>query len=261
MSTPESLSRADLTKALPFAGAMIRYAFYLIGIAVIATFALIGVPIRAPQPAVTKVDEPPSFHLAASHLQRLPATSQILSHRYYGRMEVRHYGQLYDRDTDLTIAMFMPPKDTPMIREAGQQLRDIRPMSTARAVFGSSYFDLTTRFGAVRATELRVESDGQWKQCLAYLSRFDTSAVYITGWYCDASGAKPSAGQLACTLDKLMLDQELASKEADAFLRQRIARPASCLAIPVAQTTDIRSRGGVSSPQRWSTPNAQQRRY
>ena len=73
---------------------------------------------------------------------------------------------------------------------------------------------------------MRVDTDGRWKQCLAYRSRFDTAAVYLTGWYCDGSGSKPSANALACILDKLVIERELASKEADAFLRGRMTKPA-----------------------------------
>jgi hypothetical protein len=80
------------------------------------------------------------------------------------------------------------------------------------------------------------------------------------GWFCDASGAKPSAATLACTLDRLTLDRDPDSKAANVFLRERLARPASCSAIPVSQTTDTRPRSGISSPQRWSTPSAQRGR-
>ena len=128
-----------------------------------------------------------------------------------------------------------------------------------RYAMTSIYHDLETRFGALRATEFRVESDGQWKQCLAFASRFDTTAFYLVGSFCDASGAKPNAGTLACMLDKLTLDRDLASRDADAFLRTRMARPASCSAIPVSQTTDTGSRPRVAPPQNWSLPNAQRR--
>ena len=57
---------------------------------------------------------------------------------------------------------------------------------------------------------MRVDTDGRWKQCLAFRSRFDTAAVYLTGWYCDGSGSKPSPNALACVLDKLVIERELA---------------------------------------------------
>ena len=91
MSTsPDAISRDHIVKALPYAGAMIRYAFYTLGIFIIISVSLIGLPIRpAPVMQVKKVDGPPAFHLAALHLQRLPKTTQILTHRHYGRVEVR----------------------------------------------------------------------------------------------------------------------------------------------------------------------------
>jgi hypothetical protein len=263
---PARITRDDVVQAMPILGQMIRYAFYVCGVVVAGMVMFFGLPIRRPpppKPPVVKLDETPHFSLAAPHLQRLALTTQILQHNYYGRVEVRQYGQLYDRDVDLTLAVIMPPAGVPMIREFGQQLRDIRPMRTAHAVFGQNFFDIYTRFGPVRAVDLRVESDGQWKLCLAYLSRFDTLSLYITGWYCDASGAAPSVEKLACTLDKLAFDgNELQSKAAEAFLREKLAKPASCSATPVSQTIDTRPRGSrPSPPQRWSTPSGTYRSY
>lgn len=262
MSRVEPISRTDVTNAIGHVGVAVRYTFYVIGALALAIVGLFFWSASALfDYRVKTVNDTPGFQLVAPQLQRLAATSQILTSRYYGRMEIRQYGQLYDRDVDLTVALVMPPAGTPMIREFGRQLRDIRPMQIAQAVFGTTYFDMQTRFGSVRATDLRVHSDGQWKQCLAYLSRFESLSAYLTGWYCDASGARPSAEKLACMLDRLTLDKELVSKEADAFLRARVSRPASCSAEPVAQTTDTRSRSNVSSPQRWSTPSPTYRRY
>jgi hypothetical protein len=56
-----------------------------------------------------------------------------------------------------------------------------------------------------------------------------------------------------------VLDKPLASKEADAFVRAHMARPANCSAVPVSQTVDTRSRTSKNSPGRWSMPSA--RRY
>ena len=63
-----------------------------------------------------------------------------------------------------------------------------------------------------------------------------------------APGDKPSAHTLACLLDKLVLDNSLTSKEADGFLRAKLAKPAYCMAEQVTQTTDTNSRR-TSSPQ------------
>jgi hypothetical protein len=102
---------------------------------------------------------------------------------------------------------------------------------------------------------MRIETDGRWKQCLAFRSRLETAAIYFTGWYCDATGSKPGADTLACMLDRLTIDRELSSKEADAFMRTRMARPSYCFSEPVNQTSDNRARRRPSSPARWSQPS------
>src|SRR5262249_34835434 len=154
------------------------------------------------------------------------------------------YGSFHNRDINFSVGMGFPP-DGAVKFDPAPQLSSLAP-STLRTVMSSNYHDLETRFGAVRAMEARIDNDGQWKQCLAFASRFETSTLYLIGWYCDATGAKPSAGSLACIIDKLTLDRPLASNDADTFLRARAARPASCSATPVSQTYDTRSRATIS---------------
>jgi hypothetical protein len=258
-SITEPLTRPAISTIVSGTGSVIRYTFYLFGAIVFGCIALTALLVWNSRTVI--LNEMPAFHLASGHLQRLSAATEVIASGTYGRAEVRQYGQLYDRDVDLTIALVTPKSGTPLNREFSQQLRDIRPMRTARVNFGTIFYDLETRFGPVRAAELRVDSDGQWKQCLGFLSRLETRAVYFTGWYCDQSGVKPSPDRLACMLDKLTLDKDLASKDATAFMRERMQRAPNCSATPVSQTSDTRSRSGISSPQRWSTPQAQQRRY
>jgi hypothetical protein len=122
----------------------------------------------------------------------------------------------------------------------------------------STHYDLETRYGPVHAVEMRVETDGRWKQCLSYSSRFNTNAVALLGWSCDATGSKPGPDALACALDKLVLDKPLATADADVFMRERMMRPANCSATLVSQTIDVRSRP-VSPPSRWSQPSSRTR--
>jgi hypothetical protein len=255
-SMSESISRPSLNAVVSGTGIIIRYSFYLVGALVLG---MIGLAMLTFYGGRTRtVDERPAFRLAAQHLSALTMRSQIVTGGQFGRLELIQYGALHDRGVNLNIGMGFPPADALITRDSMPQLSSLMPRNR-RTVLSSTHYDLETRFGPARATDLRIESDGQWKQCLAFASRFDTTAVYLMGWYCDASGAKPSAASLACMLDRLTLDRPLASKEADAFMRERLVRPASCSAIPVSQTIDTRQRSRMSTPQRWSTPSAQQR--
>lgn len=241
--------------SVAIAGTAIRYGFYLIAAAVLA---IIGISVMAQWKVPTRpISDPPAFRIAASQLASLPVTGHVVASSRFGRAEVRQYGRLHNRDIDLAVVMIMPPKGVGMGTEFGQDLREINVLRHTRAVLLPARYDLETRLGEFRATEMRVDADGRWKQCLAFRSRLDTAAVYLTGWFCDATGSKPSAGQLACMLDRFTLDAELASKEADAFLRARTARSPRCQGTPVSQTTDTGYRS-IPSPSRWS-PNGTRR--
>ena len=250
------MSGTSLTALVTGTGVIVRYSFYLVGTIVLGMIGIGVFSVYKSQPRA--IEERPSFRLAAPDLARLPTRAQTVSGGRFGRMELLQYGALHNRDLNFSIGMGFPPAGALVTADSVPQVSSLMPRNM-RYAMTSNYHDLETRFGALRATEFRVESDGQWKQCLAFASRFDTTALYLIGWSCDASGAKPSAGTLACTLDKLTLDRDLAARDADAFLRARLVRPATCSAIPVSQTTDIRARPRVAPPQNWSMPNAQRR--
>jgi hypothetical protein len=239
------------------AGVAIRYSFYLGGALV---FAIIVVAIAYVWfNRVQHIDTPPAFRVAAPQLARLAASGHVTTGGKLGRAEILQYGHLHNRDMNMTVVLFMPRSDTFMGTEAGQIMRNVHSLRPMRAVYTQNYYDLETRFGDVRAADMRAYTDGRWKLCLSFLSRFDIASVFLAGWYCDASGAKPSAHALACMLDRLALDKPLASKSADAFIRARIARPPACSAMPVSQTADTRSRTSKNSPAKWSMPSAKQR--
>jgi hypothetical protein len=240
-----------------YAGAFIRYAFYLLGALVFAVI-LIGV-LSVSKTRVKRVEQQPAFRLDAAELARMPVRSHVIT-GHGARMEVRQHGQLHDRDADMTIALVMPPRGWPGGNQLGVELANMGPARLVSWRLTQAYYDLDTRFGPVRAAEMTVDADGRRKLCLGFLSRFDSTAVYLKGWHCEASGTKASPDNLACILDRLVLDSRLSSAAADAFLRERAARKAFCAARPVTQTTDTGGRR-PSSPARWSAPQAQQRRY
>lgn len=191
----------QLSSAVSVVGIAMRYGFYAIGAVVLA---LIGVSIVSLWKVAPKaIDESPAFRIASSTLAGLPITGHVVSSSAFGRAEVRQYGMLHNRSTDFAIVMVMPPQGVGMGTRFVQDLREANLLRSARAVMLPNHYDLDTRFGEFRATEMRVETDGRWKQCLAFRSRLDTAAVYLTGWFCDATGTKPSADALACIIDSL----------------------------------------------------------
>jgi hypothetical protein len=251
-----SLDTEVLSRASAVAVIGIRYGLYLVGVLVLGGVAL--AMLLAWQGRARVLDAPPAFRLTAATLAQLPASGHVVTSARFGRIEVRQHGRLSNRGVDLALIAVMPPRGLVMGTELAQDLRDVNLLRSVRAVMLPVHHDLVTRYGEFRAIEMRVDADGRWKQCLAFRSRLETTAIYFTGWHCDGSGAKPAAQLLACMLDTLSLDAFLASREADQHLRARLLRAPLCSAERVTQTTDIRQRRS-SSPARWSQPNAQRR--
>src|SRR5262249_38692649 len=161
------------------------------GVFVLVVMAII--PFLRSDP-VRPVDDNPSFRLTSPEVARLPVTGSVTTGRG-SRVEMRQYGRLHDRDKDFTVVMVMPPKEQGGARDFAAEMTHFDSMQgglafvTAYGVqmrvlygagplqsaqFSSSYHDLQTRLGPVRAREFRINADGRYKLCLAYLSRFET---------------------------------------------------------------------------------------
>ncbi|SEI22128.1 hypothetical protein [Tardiphaga sp. OK245] len=245
----------QFTSAVSLAGVFVRYAFYFFGMIVFGLIAFGVIWLWGNR--VQVVQDKPAFRITDGSFTRLPVSSDIIISGLLGRVEVMQYGTLDHRGIDLTVAIAFPPPGGLQTRPTFEP-RETKLLRNMRFQTLSTHFDLETRYGPVHAVETRVETDGRWKQCLAFSSRFDTRAVFLSGWTCDATGTKPGADALACALDKLVIDKELPTKEADAYLRARMTRPAYCAARQVTQTFDTGSRP-IAPPSRWSQPSARTR--
>lgn len=235
-----SFDRSHISTASSYAGKAVRYSFYVVGTIVLALIGIVVVRVTSFFDQPSRVSAKASFQISAPELTRLSPTTN--SARFNaGWQETLQYGQVYDRNTDFTLVINMPSNpDTPVVRDYSYEMSSLRPLLRTAYIGSSTYYDLQTRFGQVRAANFQVNSDGQIKLCVSYLSRFDTTAVYLKGWYCEASGARPNFHTLACILDRVTLKGVLPTAAAQSFFEERMKRPARCSAEPVSQTTDTR---------------------
>lgn len=238
------IDRATIRTATRTATSFARFSFYAAGIFGFVSLGLLASWIWTRLPGyVPGVKSEPVFQVRASVLAHRPQTLKAETNAY-GWMQSLQYGQLYDRDVDLTMVMIVPhERYQTLTRDYAAEIAGLRPLYRKRYLISSNnFYDLETRFGAVRASEFSINADGRAKLCISYLSRFQSDAFYLKGWYCEANGARPSFSALACIIDQLALGKPLKSKEATAFITERMKRPPRCYADPVSQTTDTGSR-------------------
>lgn len=225
---------------LAIAGKAVRYSFYVVGTVVLALIGIVLLRVTSFFDQPSRVSNKVSFQVNAPELARLTPTAN--SARFNaGWQEILQYGHVYDRDTDFTLVINLPSNpDTPVVRDYSQEMASLRPLLRTAYSGSAAYYDLQTRFGPARAASFQINADGQVKLCVSYLSRFETTAVYLKGWYCEASGARPNFHTLACMLDRIALKGVLPTAAAQAFFEERMKRSARCSAEPVSQTTDTR---------------------
>jgi len=235
------VNRSNVGLAANYTGIFIRYAFYSFGALMFGVVALVAITVWNRLPSSTSAAQP-AFQFATSALSQRPQSRAAIQHAS-GWAERLQYGQLYDRDVDMTTVMIVPrPEYQNLTRDFNSEIGQLQPISARTQAYPRVFYDLETRFGPVRASEFSINSDGRVKLCVAYLSRFASPAFYLKGWYCEANGARPNYAAVACVLDKLTLQHPLPSDDANAFINEQMKRPARCTAEPVSQTTDTSPR-------------------
>lgn len=235
-------SRSDVRVAAQAANSMVRFFFYGAGIFAFVVMGLLAHWIWSRLPySYSAAKSKPVFEFTANALSGRPQTRKA-ENNIYGWVESLQYGQLYDRDVDMTVLMVVPSESHQnLTRDYGREIAALRPIAGRSYRIGGSsgaFYDLETRFGELRASEFTINADGRTKLCISYLSRFESAAFYLKGWYCEANGARPNFRDVACVIDKLTLNGKLPSGEATAFISERMKRPQRCTAEPVTQTTD-----------------------
>jgi hypothetical protein len=216
----------------------------LAGLAAVFVACIVGLFVVMQGRANQK--DPSAMRLGDADLSRLPTHSFVTDNPSIGHGETRQYGMFDSSAKDVTVMMVLPAAGQPVGRDFIQEVRWLDPIRGATRAAMATTYELETRFGIFQAAEIQIDMAERWKDCLAFLSRFETSSIYIKGWYCDAVGTKPNAERLACALDSLTLDKALVSASADAFMREHIAKPSFCAAL---------SRGGDGRDLRMFTGN------
>ncbi|MBN9582176.1 MAG: hypothetical protein J0G37_11855 [Afipia sp.] len=235
---------SPLSTAGVYAGKAIRMSFYIAGTVVFAVMAIAVLRVSSFFGQPSSVSARASFKINAPELTRLPAAAST-SRFNAGWQETVQHGQIYDRDTDFTLVVTMPTDPgVPQVRDYSSEMSSLQPLirTTFTGMGATTYYDLETRFGPVRAANFQINADGRIKLCVSYVSRFDTDALRYKGWLCEASGARPNFTALACILDRITLKNPLPTAAAQTFFDSRASRSPRCTAEPVSQTTDTRPR-------------------
>jgi len=188
-----------------------------VGLGVVA-FLILGAVRGEPNPAAIRISE--------AAFAKVPTQSFIGSDAQSGRREVRAYGKLDDTLMDATLVLTMPPAGQSLTRDFDQEVSELAPLRNTKALITGT-FDFATRYGGYRAVEFNLDLEVRWKQCFAFMSRFESPAVYVKGWLCEEVGKKTSADRIACLLDSLSFDR-VPSAEAEAFLQARATRDPLC---------------------------------
>jgi len=237
-------------------GGMLTRRPIFLGLAVALIALIIGLPMvlsqmraRDRDPAVVRFSDP--------NISRLHTRSFIAENGVIGHGEIRQYGLLDDPNRDVTLIMVIPPAGQSLARDFVTEVRSLDLLRNAAHAAMTRSYEVQTRFGLYQAADLQIDMVGRWKDCLAFMSRFETNSIYIKGWYCDDVGNKPKAEKLACVLDSVVIDRALESASATAFMREHSARPGFCGAVDRGEDHGVRALTAL--PSQWTVDGGSQK--
>ena len=244
--------------SLTVAGVIIRYGFYAVGMLV---FGVIGLGITSIWNVVPKkIDAAPAFRVASGEF------AGNADRQRGDQLPIRPRSRCFNTVSSTTAIPTSPSSWCCRRMSSGVKLvQDLNNPDLLRLkrprIMSKTHYDLETRFGEFRATEMRVDTDGRWKQCLVVpqpLRQSDCGDHRLVlrrqrqQAKSELAGLHPRQDRARAT----SLSRRVRTISSASGWRSRGIASAE----PVSQTTDTGHRG-VSPPSRWSQPSAQYRRY
>jgi hypothetical protein len=105
-------------------------------------------------------------------------------------------------------------------------------------------YALATRWGRLAGEGFVLKSDALMKNCISFVSRFETRAIIMSGYACAAPGRDVSVAEIACLIDGLRFVRLPSSEVVRAYVGAREAAGPACSAETTARPS---VRGSYSS--------------
>jgi hypothetical protein len=225
-----------------------KFTFLILGCFFFGLFALIAWFIVGKLPTATR--ERPVISWPVESLANVASVPLSFADERGGREDIWQFG---GPGTTKPFASLIFWQRLDRVRAVPVQLNTLKGMLPLRQLNphpqqnGASY-EMFTRWGKFSGQDYNYrETNGRMRDCIVFLSVFETPEFSIGGFYCNADGAPAAAGPLACMLDRIQLDSEAKVTPATTFLRQKASEPAKCSHrshYPPTNRQIIRNRNG-----------------
>ena len=149
-----------------------------------------------------------SYDLPANSRFLRPGADRIAEQsRWFGHRDTITVGALSDERDNLILTV-----DYPKAGNGGRYDRDF--VAAFRSMPGRYQFShmrdgyrytLQTRWGRIAATGYVAASDAFRKNCLSFVSQFETRMMIVSGQICASPGRDVSPGEVACLVDGLRI--------------------------------------------------------
>ena len=125
-------------------------------------------------------------------------------------------GSMSTRDANLTVMIQRRSADMTVRRGIVEELNELTAIKSAQVTYRSRFYELTTKYGALRAVVFDVAADGIRKYCTGFHAP-GTGKLYVKGFVCSTNQDEASPQMAACTIDKIRFRRDQDEAEAKAL--------------------------------------------
>lgn len=145
-------------------------------------------------------------------LEHTAFAGRPVDHRTFARPDISRSdwiqsGSMATRAANVTVVIERRSVAMTLRRGLVDDLNELSALKTSEVSYRPSYYDLTTKYGTLRAVVFDVTADGIRKYCTGFHSP-GTAKLYIKGFVCSTTQAETSPQTVACTIDKIRFSRD-----------------------------------------------------
>lgn len=192
-------------------------------LAYLAVVVMSGVLVKeliAPTPAISSISPTPdkrpewieiarpygSFALEAPELAGLEMQYSVHRHRDGGgRKDTLTFGGSELPGAYMRLSLYRPGREGMAEPDSLEAAAALAAESNINAEIQDSSGKLKTKFGMLPIVNMRVESKGGWRNCIAVAGSWNDPRFGLVAWWCNEGPEMVDLGEFACVIDRTAL--------------------------------------------------------
>jgi hypothetical protein len=177
--------------------------------------------------AIELQGEPPALTLEHTAFADKPSDHRSFAQPEISRSDWIQSGSMSTHDANIIIMIQRRSVDRTVRRGIVEELNELASIKSAQVSYRPNFYELTTKYGTLRAVVFNVSADGIRKYCTGFHAP-GTGKLYVKGFVCSTNEDEATPQIVACTIDKIRFRRD--ADEAEAIALGGAAQANNCRA-------------------------------